>query len=66
MYGARDRDGDQVMKCQNVRCTELLFYLESNEKPFKDFLNTKVSWSDIRFFKDPSGYIVEEIVNEQG
>ena len=58
------------MKHQNECCTkELTFYLESNEEPLKGFFfffkqqSALVRYS---FFKAPSGYSVEEIVNEQG
>ena len=71
IYDARDRDKDQVMKHQNECCTkELTFYLESNEKPLKGFcfffFLTIECLDQIFIFKDPSGYTVEEIINEQG
>lgn len=60
------------MKHQNECCAKkLTFYLESNEEPLKGFLFvffflTIKCLSQIFIFKDPSGYTVEEIVNEQG
>ena len=58
------------MKHQNECCNkELTFYLESNKEPLKVlffFFSTIEFLGQIFIFKDPSGYTVEEIVNEQG